>query len=193
LRIGIFGGTFDPIHNAHIAIAEAAKERFALDRVLVIPAANPPHKPRATAPFEHRYRMVELACADHPGLEPSLLESGEDRSYSIRTIEKVRASTSLQDSLYFIIGADAFSEIRTWHRWEDVVASVEFIVVTRPAAEYTPPDGAKVHRLEALSLPVSSSEIRAALAQGDVHPPDLDPGVYRYIVQHKLYAEPDRI
>jgi nicotinic acid mononucleotide adenylyltransferase len=66
-------------------------------------------------------------------------------------------------------------------------------VVTRRAAEYTPPDGAKVHRLEALSLPVSSSEIRAALAQGDVHPPDLDPRVYRYIVQQKLYAEPDRI
>ena len=193
MRIGIFGGTFDPIHNAHIAIAEAAKERFALDRVLVIPAANPPHKPRATTPFEHRYRMVELACAGHPGLEASLLESGEDCSYSIRTIEKVCAGTSLLDSLYFIIGADAFSEIRTWHRWQDVVASVEFIVVTRPAAEYTAPVGAKVHRLEALSLPVSSSEIRSALAQGGVHPPDLDPGVYQYIVQQKLYAGPERI
>jgi nicotinate-nucleotide adenylyltransferase len=192
LRIGIFGGTFDPIHNAHIAIADASKERFRLDRVLVIPAANPPHKPGASAPFEHRYRMVELACEGHPGLEPSLLESGEDRSYSMRTIEKVRAGASLQDSLYFIIGADAFSEIRTWHRWQEVVASVEFIVVTRPSAEYTPPEGGIVHRLEALSLPVSSSEIRAALAKGE-YPPDLDTEVYQYIVQHKLYAEADSI
>lgn len=192
MRIGIFGGTFDPIHDAHIAVAEAAKARYGLDRVFVIPAANPPHKPGASAPFEHRYRMVELACQGHPGLEPSLLECGEDRSYSIRTIEKVRASSSRQDSLYFIIGADAFSEITTWHRWRDVVAAVEFIVVTRPAADYTAPDGAKVHRLEALSLPVSSSEIRAALARGE-HPPDLAPSVYRYIVQHKLYSEADCI
>jgi nicotinate-nucleotide adenylyltransferase len=188
LRIGIFGGTFDPIHDAHIAIAEAAKQLHGLDRVLVIPAANPPHKAGASVPFEHRYRMVELACQGHPGLEPSLLESGGDRSYSIRTIEKVRASVAVQDSLYFIIGADAFSEITTWHRWQEVVAAVQFIVVTRPAAEYIAPEGAKVHRLEGLSLRVSSSEIRAALARRE-YPPDLAPSVYRYIVQHKLYTE----
>src|SRR5690606_38629571 len=130
LRIGIFGGTFDPIHNAHLAIAEAARDTFELDRVLVIPAANPPHKRGAIASFDDRYRMAELACAGRPGLEPSRLEAGEETSYSIRTIEKIRATAQPSDSLYFIIGADAFAEIATWREWEDVVARVEFVVVT---------------------------------------------------------------
>ena len=186
LKIGIFGGTFDPIHNAHIAVAEAARDRCELDRILVIPAANPPHKPGASAPFEHRYRMVKLACEGHRGFEPSMLESGEERSYSIRTIEKVRQSVSVQDSLYFIIGADAFAEITTWHRWQEVITAVEFIVVSRPGAQYSIPEGARVHPLAAISMPVSSSDIRAALARGEC-PPDLPLPVFQYAVQHGLY------
>jgi len=188
LRIGIFGGTFDPIHNAHLAIAEAAIARCGLDRVLVIPAAHPPHKSGAIAPFDDRYRMVELACEGRPALEPSLLEAGTERSYSIHTIEKVREATSVQESLYFIIGADAFAEITTWHRWQDVVAAVEFIVVTRPAAAYDTPPGARVHRLDGLSFPVSSSAIREALANGE-RPNDLPPAVRRYAIQHRLYGK----
>ena len=92
MKIAIFGGTFDPIHNAHLAIAEAARKKFEIDKVLVIPAANPPHKAGANASFEHRYRMIELACEGVQGLEPSRLDDGEERSYSIRTIEKLRAA-----------------------------------------------------------------------------------------------------
>ena len=91
MSLGIFGGTFDPIHNAHIAIAEAARDAFALDRLLVIPAANPPHKNRAIASFEHRLRMVELACLGRHRLEPSRLEAGAQKSYSItRSRESAR-------------------------------------------------------------------------------------------------------
>lgn len=186
MRVGIFGGTFDPIHIAHLKVAEAAKDACGLDRVLVIPAANPPHKRAAAAAFEHRYRMVELACQDTAGLEPSLLESGDQRSYSIGTIEKVRESGSLLDTLYFIIGADAFAEITTWYRWQEVVASVEFIVVARPPTIYGVPKGALVHALNDLRMPGSSSEIRDALSRG-IRPPDLPDPVYAYILAHDLY------
>ena len=138
------------------------------------------------APFEHRYRMVELACEGYPGFEASMLESGEERSYSIRTIEKIRQSGSIRGSLYFIIGADAFAEITTWHRWQDVIASVEFIVVARPGAQYAIPEGARIHPLAAISMPISSSDIRDSLARGE-YPPDLPLPVYRYVVQHGLY------
>jgi nicotinate-nucleotide adenylyltransferase len=187
LKIGIFGGTFDPVHNAHIAVALAARDTLGLDRVLVIPAANPPHKREATASFFHRYRMVELACKPYSSLEPSLLEAGEERSYSIRTIEKVRATAQPVDLLYFIIGADAFAEITTWHRWEDVVASVTFAVVTRPSSNYNIPSGAAVRELTDLLMPVSSSEIREALARGE-RPAALSAEVYSYIVANNLYG-----
>lgn len=188
MRIGIFGGTFDPVHNAHIAVAEAAKAQCSLERVLVIPAANPPHKRGATAPFEHRYEMVKLACEGRPGLEPSRLEDGENRSYSIGTIEKVRAAVPAPDTLYFIIGADAFAEIGTWHRWREVIAAVEFIVVTRPAATYLVPEGARVYSLDGLSMPVSSSGVRTALARGE-RPLELPEPVYQYAVRHRLYLD----
>jgi nicotinate-nucleotide adenylyltransferase len=186
LKIAIFGGTFDPIHNAHLAIAEAARDTFHLDKVLVIPAANPPHKARASASFEHRYRMVEIACAGLSALEPSRLEKGEERSYSIGTIGKVRDAT-VPDVLYFLIGSDAFAEITTWHRWREVVEQVEFIVVTRPGALYDVPEGAHVHPLAEVQMPVSSSDIRAALARGE-NPPELPSRVFEYIKQNGLYC-----
>src|ERR1700689_2766159 len=153
MRTAIFGGTFDPIHSAHLVVAREAADTFALDRVLFIPAANPPHK-ETGAPYEDRYRMVELACAEDPRFIPSRLEAGIEKSYSIHTIERVHAPGL---AVFFIIGADAFADIRTWYRWEDVVASVQFIVVTRPGHTYLSPPGARVQRLETVALPVSSS------------------------------------
>ena len=92
MRLAIFGGTFDPIHNAHLAVAREAADRFHLDRVLFIPAAHPPHKQHgARAPYEDRVRMAELATAGDPRFRVSRLEEGTGRSYSIDTIEKVRA------------------------------------------------------------------------------------------------------
>jgi len=182
----LFGGTFDPIHNAHIEIARAAADRFHPAKILFVPAAHPPHKPGgATASFEDRVRMAELACAVDARFEVSLIEAGETRSYSILTIEKLKSHGVAP--LGFLIGADAFREIRTWHRWQDVVASVEFfIVVTRPGAKWETPPGAIVRELAGLDLPVSSSEVRKQLVEGASEVPVPAP-VLAYIRKHGLY------
>jgi nicotinate-nucleotide adenylyltransferase len=185
----LFGGTFDPIHNAHLEIARAAADRFDLAKILFVPAANPPHKPAgAMAPWEDRVRMAELACAADTRFEVSRIEApvvaaekdSSACSYSILTIEK------LQMPLSFLIGADAFREIRTWYRWGDVVASVEFIVVTRPGASWEIPPGAIVHELAGLDLPVSSSDVRRQITEGARNVPVPGP-VMRYIREHGLY------
>ena len=118
LRIAIFGGTFDPIHNAHLAVAREAAIHCHLDRILLIPAGQPPHKNNvARTPFEDRYRMVQLACNGDALFEPSRLEEADRKSYSIDTIERITLAPG--DTLHFIIGADAFAEIATWRRWQD--------------------------------------------------------------------------
>jgi len=187
LRLAIFGGTFDPIHNAHLAVAREAAVRLHLEKVWLVPAERPPHKKRVThAPYEDRFRMVELACRNEPALEASRLEEGTASSYSIDTIEKVRARLAPDDRLFFVIGADAFAEIESWRRWREVVRAVEFIVVSRPGHRYAVPEGAIVHRLETVDLPVSSSEIRRKLAEGDYHV-DVPAAVLDYIRARGLY------
>jgi nicotinate-nucleotide adenylyltransferase len=206
----LFGGTFDPVHNGHIEIARAAADRFDLAKILFIPAANPPHKPEGvTSPYEDRFRMVELACAADPRFEASRIEAGSARSYSIHTIEKLNAAglnapglnatglnaTGLNATVLnatvltrigFLIGADAFADIRSWYRWQDVVASVEFIVVTRPGADWETPPGAIVHELTGLDLPISSSGIREQLMAGE-SAVAVPASVERYIHAHGLY------
>jgi nicotinate-nucleotide adenylyltransferase len=188
-RVVLFGGTFDPIHNAHLEIARAAADRFHLEKILFVPAANPPHKTdRAQAPYEDRVRMAQLACEGDARFEVSRieapLEEGSGRSYSIETIEKLQSAGIAP--LGFLIGADAFAEIESWYRWEDVVRSVEFIVVTRPGAAYRIPPGASVYELTGLSLPESSSDVRAAIAQGDLDVP-VPPAVLSYIRERRIY------
>ncbi|HEY2846156.1 MAG TPA: nicotinate-nucleotide adenylyltransferase [Bryobacteraceae bacterium] len=183
MRRAIFGGTFDPIHRAHLVVAREAADAFSLDQVLFIPAANPPHKETDT-PYQKRFEMVQLACREDSRFVPSRLEEVARKSYSIHTIEQVKA---LGGEVFFVIGADAFAEIQTWFRWQDVVREAEFIVVTRPGHQYQSPPGARVHRLETVALPVSSSEIRAALARGET-PPELPPAVFQYIRENGLYA-----
>jgi nicotinate-nucleotide adenylyltransferase len=189
MRLAIFGGTFDPIHQAHLAVAREAADRFHLDRVLFIPAARPPHKQRgACAPYEDRVRMAELATAGDARFRVSRLEEGTARSYSIDTIAKVRAEMAAPDELFFIIGADAFAEIRTWHRWREVAGAVRFLVVSRPNSLYAPPAEVEYDRLDTLHLEISSSGIRRALEAGEC-PSALAPNVLDYIKQHSLYAE----
>jgi nicotinate-nucleotide adenylyltransferase len=188
MRLALFGGTFDPIHNAHLTVAREAADQFALDQVWFIPAAHPPHKIAHTgAAYEDRFRMTELACQADPRFIASRLESeddaGEGKSYSVDTVERVR---ELGQQPYFIIGADAFAEIPSWHRWQDLVRLTEFIVVTRPGHSYSAPPGARVHRLDTVALPVSSSEIRRRLAAGET-PTELPQSVARYIAARELY------
>ena len=188
----LFGGTFDPIHNAHLTIARAAADRFGLDRVLFVPAADPPHKPAgAMASWEARVHMAQLACAIDARFEVSLVEAPDPQnpapSYSIIAIEKLRAQG--YHRLSFLIGGDAFAEIRTWYRWRDVVAAVEFIVVTRPGSDPNRdvPPGAIVHELGGLDLPVSSSEVRRLVTENAASIP-VPEAVLRYIRDHGLYS-----
>jgi nicotinate-nucleotide adenylyltransferase len=184
MRLALFGGTFDPIHNAHLTVAREAAAQFHLDEVWFVPAAHPPHKSDHTgASYEDRFRMTELACLADPRFVASRLEAGESKSYSLDTVERVRA---MGEQPYFIIGADAFAEITSWHRWQDLVRLTDFIVVTRPGHQYATPPGARVHRLETVALPVSSSEIRRKLAAGEI-PPELPASVGGYIVERSLY------
>jgi nicotinate-nucleotide adenylyltransferase len=132
--------------------------------------------------------MVELACAENPAFEVSRIEENANPSYSILTIERLLAAGS--GPLAFLIGADAFAEIRTWHRWRDVIALVEFIVVTRPGSDYDAPQGAVVHELGSLDLPVSSSEVRDRIARGDTAVPIPAP-VLDYIRERGLYQSQD--
>jgi nicotinate-nucleotide adenylyltransferase len=187
LKIALFGGTFDPVHNGHLTMAREAARRCGLDRVLLIPAGRPPHKSAGPyAPYEDRLRMVELACRGEPRLEASRLEEGEQRSYTIDTIAKLRAIVPPDDQLYFLIGADAFAEIETWHRWPEVVHAVGFIVVSRPRRHYRVPAESRVERLDDLEVPTSSSEIRRKIARGDFDI-DVPPAVLHYIKERGLY------
>jgi nicotinate-nucleotide adenylyltransferase len=187
VRVALFGGTFDPVHLAHLRVAAEAADRFRFDRVLFVTSANPPHKPAgSTTAYEHRHRMVEIACQSDPRFEPCRLEDRPGRSYSYDTIAHAKSELHDGDELFFLIGADAFAEIGTWHRSADVLAMVEFVVVSRPGYRYPIPQGARVHRLESLALQISSSEIRRHLDEGraDV---DLPAGVLDYIRHHGLY------
>ena len=187
-RVALFGGTFDPIHDAHLAVGAAAAGQFRLDRVIFVPAAHPPHKAGVThAPYDDRVRMAELACGSDSRFEVSRLEEGAARSYSIETIGRVRASLAPGDELFFIIGADAFSEIRTWFRWRDVAASVIFLVVSRPGHLYDVPREVRLQRLDSLDLPVSSSDIRRCLSAGKT-PAHVPQCVLNYIYAHHLYG-----
>ncbi|MBK9167522.1 MAG: nicotinate (nicotinamide) nucleotide adenylyltransferase [Bryobacterales bacterium] len=187
-RLALYGGGFDPVHEGHVRVAREAADAFALSRVLFVPADNPPHKD-LRAPYEHRVRMLELALAGDERLEASRLDAGTTHSYSIDTIGRLRRQIDPADQLFFLIGADAFAEIETWVRWRDVLRAVEFIVVSRPGHRYSIPTGARVHRLDTLSLEHSSSGIRGALAAtGDAE--GLAPAVLAYIRENGLYGVP---
>jgi nicotinate-nucleotide adenylyltransferase len=188
VRTVLFGGTFDPVHNAHIEVAREVLRRFDSSRVVFVPAARPPHKTEGPyAPFEDRVRMLELACDGEPCFEVSRIEEKFPRSYSILTIEEMlRRENEGEAPLSFLIGADAFADIETWHRWQDVVRLVEFIVVTRPGAVWRLPPGAKVHELSGVWLPVSSSDIRRALAEGEPDVP-VPSAVLEWIREKGLY------
>lgn len=190
-RICLFGGTFDPIHKAHLQIADAAQERLALDTVLFIPAANPPHKDNASlTSFEDRFRMVEIACEAYPGFIPSRLEEGAARSYTVSTLERFRREMESNDQLFFLIGSDAFADLETWHRWQDVLKLTTFIVVSRPGETYHTPHGARVIRLDGIDLPVASTTIRARIADGQ-STPELPDAVREYIDKEGLYRPVD--
>jgi nicotinate-nucleotide adenylyltransferase len=140
-RIALFGGTFDPIHLGHLAVARAAMRRFNLDRVFFIPSANPPHKPASELlPFAHRFAMVSLACAVHPRFIPSLAEGevngGGARDsiyYSVDTVRRFQQEfCGPGDCVFFLMGADSFLDIQAWKDYETFLGLCDFVVAHRP-------------------------------------------------------------
>jgi nicotinate-nucleotide adenylyltransferase len=186
-RVCLFGGTFDPIHTAHIRMAEEALKKFKLDRIVFVPAGTPPHKDNTgLTSYEDRLQMVKLACSGHPQFEVSEFEKGNERSYTVTTLEHFRNELTKNSRLFFLIGADAFAELETWHRWRDVVRLTEFIVVSRPGNSYHIPADARVLRLDDVQLPTASTAIRAKLAAGEPTP-EVPAAVCEFIVKRGLY------
>ena len=134
MRVGLLGGSFNPVHNAHLRIAEEARDACMLDRVMFIPAADPPHKLLDGAvSFEKRAHMVRMAIAGRPDFEISTVEAERGgKSYSVDTIRVFRERLP-GDDLFFIIGGDSFLEIGTWHRYDEIFSLCNLIVVERPA------------------------------------------------------------
>jgi nicotinate-nucleotide adenylyltransferase len=149
MNIGLFGGTFDPIHRGHLALAQAARERCQLGRIHFVPTNVPPHKStQPAASYFHRYAMTVLATQEEKTFLPSLLEAPGEfilhhkksargsvtsaPNYSIETIRKLRATLKSSDRLFFLIGIDAFKDIAEWHEAESLFEECEFIVASRP-------------------------------------------------------------
>src|SRR6516162_4383557 len=165
--IALFGGSFDPIHAGHVAVARAADRRFNFDEIHFIPASRPPHKLKQhLAPFPHRFAMVSLACTEHPHFVPSLSEAGEDFAgsqlhYSVDTVRYFRhAYHGHGDRIYFIIGADAFLDIPMWKEYETLLSLCDFIIANRPGI-----------RAEALKLVIPPDLFAASADQKEIDPP----------------------
>jgi nicotinate-nucleotide adenylyltransferase len=188
--IGILGGTFDPIHLAHLRIAEEAREALALSRVLFVPAGDPPWKHGLAAPFRDRLEMVRLATAPNAAFEASELEGARSGpSYTVDTLREL--TRRLPGSrLWFILGADAFAGIASWHQAQALFGLAAFCVFARPGFEVSrPPVGCEVRVLRGTALEISASDIRARAARGASLRYLVPDAVIDYIEKHRLYRE----
>lgn len=192
MRIGLFGGTFDPIHWGHLRSAEEVSETFDLDRILFIPASIPPHKRgQTTTPARDRLQMVRLAVAKNPRFRVSTVEiSRPGVSYSIDTIRHFAGRKRKGDSLFFIIGLDAFREISSWKNFTEIFPLCDFIVTSRPGSKDSDPlrgtgvavkklfcydhkqrnykhwSGTRIFFIKLTDIAISASEIRERVKEG---------------------------
>lgn len=200
MRIGIFGGTFDPVHLGHLILAEQCREQGELDQVLFIPAARPPHKlDRVLTPFHHRFEMLELAIAGNTAFRVSRIE--EDRPGPSFTVHTLEALTQEQPSaeLCLIMGADTLVDLQHWYQPRRVVEFASLLVVARPGtdvmsmeslkASLSLPDSAKL-ALRLVTMPlveISSSAIRQRIPQGRSVRYEVPRAVEVFIRERKLY------
>jgi nicotinate-nucleotide adenylyltransferase len=196
--IGILGGTFDPVHIAHLAIAEEAREALGLRTVLFIPAAMPPHKvDRPVSDPEHRMAMVELAIADNPAFQASRIELGRrGPSYTVDTLEALGGEGI---DLVLILSSEAFRELRTWHQPERILEMARLGVVPRDGfpdanrsylAEHFPGFEERATFLTGPRLRLSASELRERAANGRSLRYLVPDAVAAYIGDHALYSDP---
>lgn len=184
MRVGVFGGTFDPVHVGHLSIAQAALECVPLDRIVFVPARRSPLKDRGPlASEEDRLAMLRLATADEPRFEVSTVELDRPGiSYTVDTLEALAG----EDVLYLVMGADAAGEFERWHRPERIRELATLLVASRPGAP-TPPEQRGVVVFDAPCLDISSRELRARAARGRSLRYLVPEAAVRYLEEHGLY------
>jgi nicotinate-nucleotide adenylyltransferase len=198
MRVALFGGSFDPPHRGHIAIAKAAADRFQLDQVLFAPAGRQPLKPHlAGANFESRLRMTELACAEDRRFGISLLDAPRPDgvpNYTVETLELLHIASSGYE-LFNLVGADSFNTLAQWHHPERLLGLAEWIVVSRPGYDLADPPGmvlteaqrSRIHLLDSMHEDVAATDLRERLHAGDPCADLLTAAVSAYIQKHHLY------
>ena len=199
-RVGILGGTFDPIHVGHLMTAEAVRDEYNLDKVIFIPAAVPPHKRQQEVTMaKHRYVMTVLATCSNPNFEVSDIElKRPGPSYSIDTVHAFLEEYGEDTDFFFIIGADVIPDMGTWNRIEKLLEICEFVAAQRPGCK---PDSEElrarfgelvakhIHTLETPEFEVSSTDIRERLRKGHSIRYIVPPEVEEYIYQKGLYRD----
>lgn len=202
MRIGLYGGSFDPIHFGHVRPVRAAQRELALDLVVFLPTGRPPHKAgRASAPAHARFAMVELALLDYPDLVVSAFEMRDDRpSYTVDTVEHF-ARSEPDAKLFLLIGGDSFVALESWRRWRTIVDRCRIGVLVRPGWEEervlreASPELARLAASERAAFianapeHLSSTHMRSLLAAGEDVPADAMPAeVVQYIRKYSLYS-----
>ncbi len=193
IKIGLFGGSFDPIHNGHLLLANWTKDELGLDRIIFIPAAIPPHKQHVPlTEANHRYRMVQLAIEPYPDFEVSDIEiQRAGISYTIDTIYHFKRKLKLpRQSLFLIIGADSLVDLPKWKSPENIVANCQLVVLQRPEIDLTQAE--LKYRQQAIILsspliPISATDIRQRVKQGLSIAELVPSSVERYIHEFGLY------
>ena len=191
-RIGVMGGTFDPIHNGHLVAASEVASAFDLDEVIFVPTGSPYLKDNVT-PAEHRYLMTVIATASNPRFKVSRIDiDREGPTYTVDTLSDMQNLYPDAD-LVFISGADAIAQISAWKNADHLWDLAKFVAVSRPGHQLTipdAPDGA-ISKLEIPALAISSTDIRARVQTGKPVWYLVSDGVVQYIAKNKLYGQND--
>ena len=199
MRLGLYGGTFDPIHLGHLILAEQCREACGLDRVWLIATGSPPHKMGGRTPVSHRLEMVRIAIAGHPAFEASEIEArGPGPHYSVETLRAIRRDRP-DDELFFLIGADSLADLPTWREPDRIAQLATIVVVNRPGIEEADPSrapdlgpGAKPMLWVAIPpIGIASSDLRRRMTEGRSIRYQVPRGVEAYIEAHGLYRRPE--
>ena len=189
MRLGVFGGSFDPVHIGHLIMAEHCREQGRLDRVFFVPAARPPHKlDKPLAPFHHRQEMLEFAIAGYPPFQVSLIE--KDRpgpSFTVDTLRELRAAQP-NDEFLLILGSDCLPDLPSWREPAAIAQLAELLVVARPGTEVAqPPAEFRWRRIDCPLMEVASSDLRRRIGEGRSVRYLVPRAVECYLQQHHLY------